>query len=197
MEHQLPAPSLKQLGKSFLIASTIAALLLVTFILPAEYNIDLLGTGKALGLDKLAAKSTESPDTVPTANTAGAPVAAESITIENTIIPYQENFLTEQRTIVLEPYDGIELKAAMAAGQRFVFQWYTDGANVYADMHGEKVNATDEFTSYWKQKQQQQAKGAFTAPFAGTHGWYWQNNSDEAITIHVAVSGFFQKLYTP
>lgn len=194
MQAQPPVPTLQQLGKSFLIALAIAAVLLVTAVLPAEYGIDPLGAGKALGLDKLAAAPTTDNEVIPDAASA---TGEQQTASASPVVPLMSVFQNQEKSIVLEPYDGIELKAAMNAGDRFVFDWNTDGAALYTDMHGEKYNAGDEFTSYWKVKEQQQAKGAFTAPFDGTHGWYWQNMTDEPITIHVKVSGFFEKLYTP
>jgi hypothetical protein len=100
---------------------------------------------------------------------------------------------------LLRAYEGIELKAEMKTGQAFVFSWVTeDGRDVYADMHGEPTGAADgEFVSYWKEKQQAAGQGAFTAQFDGTHGWYWQNMSDQDITVDVRISGFYNKLYRP
>jgi hypothetical protein len=188
MNQQPPIPTLPQLAKSFLIATVIAGVLLITFILPAEYNIDPLGTGKFFGLDQLAATEPTEANIIPPSTTDST---------ETTVIAFTENYHQEKRTITLEPYDGIEIKALMDKGEKFVFKWFTDGADVYVDMHGEKLDAKEEFTTYWKEKQQQQASGAFTAPFAGTHGWYWQNMGENAITVTVEVSGFFEKLYTP
>src|SRR5882762_11346340 len=46
-------PSKKSLAKATIVALLVAAVLLITAILPAEYGIDPLGTGKALGLTDL------------------------------------------------------------------------------------------------------------------------------------------------
>jgi hypothetical protein len=29
------------------------------------------------------------------------------------------------------------------------------------------------------------------APFEGIHGWYFQNQSDKALTVHLKLSGFY------
>ena len=44
-----PAPSAKTLGIASAAAVCVGALVLVTAVLPAEYGIDPLGTGKAWG----------------------------------------------------------------------------------------------------------------------------------------------------
>ena len=46
-------PSTKQLLKSTALAAAVAATLLITCILPAEYGIDPTGIGQAIGLKKM------------------------------------------------------------------------------------------------------------------------------------------------
>jgi hypothetical protein len=54
-----PAPSGASLLKATLLALVVAGIVLVTMVLPAEYGIDPLGTGRALGLDDLYAAKAE------------------------------------------------------------------------------------------------------------------------------------------
>src|SRR5262249_29462950 len=51
------APSKSKLVKATLIALLIALVVLFVAVLPAEYGLDPLGTGKALGLTGIAASS--------------------------------------------------------------------------------------------------------------------------------------------
>ncbi|MGY0039367.1 hypothetical protein [Pedobacter sp. NJ-S-72] len=60
MSHQILEKS--KIIKAVLIALVIAALLLVTAILPAEYGIDPIGTGKAFGFGKLYIPDTQVED---------------------------------------------------------------------------------------------------------------------------------------
>src|SRR5436305_11964741 len=56
-------PSRKRIATATVIALAVAAILLVTAVLPAEYGIDPLGTGKALHLTDLAkADTAKAPD---------------------------------------------------------------------------------------------------------------------------------------
>lgn len=187
-------PSRSELAKATFIAVGVAALLLITVILPAEYDIDPLGTGAMLGLTVMASERDPYDNEVDLQE-----IVRDSVTERATSVlaKFDSPLKSRELKLVLEPYDGIEFKALMLEGDRMVFSWQTDGAQVYVDMHGERLNASDEFTSYWKEKQLDQARGAFTAPFDGTHGWYWQNNSESTITISVKVNGFFEKLYVP
>ena len=99
-------------------------------------------------------------------------------------------------TVVIPAFEGVELKADMKSGHSLVFDWQTDGAPLYTDMHGEPPNAgKNEFISYWKEKQQTVGQGTLIAQFEGTHGWYWQNMSEEDVTVTVDVSGFYENIY--
>lgn len=184
-----PQPSAPELIRATVIALVAAVILLVTTILPAEYGVDVLGVGRLLGLDKLNVSSTANaaeitPVTVESGLELPALARASSIVKRETV------------TITIPAYEGIELKADMTAGQSIVFDWKTDGAALYTDMHGEPPNpAENEFTSYWKEKEQFSGQGMLLARFDGTHGWYWQNMTEEAVTVTVEVSGFYQGIH--
>jgi hypothetical protein len=32
------------------------------------------------------------------------------------------------------------------------------------------------------------------APFAGTHGWFWKNRSQQPVTVTVTITGFQKRL---
>jgi hypothetical protein len=98
---------------------------------------------------------------------------------------------------VLPPRTGLEIKAHMSRGDHLIFRWTSD-APVRMDMHGEPLNAgPDDFSTYWKQRNLTEAQGQFTAPFDGTHGWYWRNGSDAPVTITLNTSGFYADLFEP
>ncbi len=188
-----PIPTATQLIRATVIALLAAVAILVVSVLPAEYGIDPTGLGERLGLVVLN-QNEVGPDVVPVdAATvlamSGGPAVGKAA----------GTFRAEEQSIVLRPYEGIELKADMNAGHAFVFSWDTeDGRDLYVDMHGEPRGASDEeFVSYWKEQQQRAGQGTFTAQFDGTHGWYWQNMSDEDVTVNVRISGFYNKLYQP
>ena len=46
------APSVRMLARTTAIALTVAGAILVTVVLPAEYGVDPLGTGRRLGLTR-------------------------------------------------------------------------------------------------------------------------------------------------
>ena len=104
-------------------------------------------------------------------------------------------YRSDVKTVTLAPHEGIEVKARMRAGDAFNFRWTSTGP-VRADMHGEPSGGKeDEFTDYWKQKDISSAQGSFTAPFAGTHGWYWKNRGDAPVTVKVMTDGFYESVF--
>ncbi|MEM4986641.1 transmembrane anchor protein [Collimonas sp. H4R21] len=184
-------PTLPQLRKATGIAIIAAAAMLVAFVLPAEYGIDVTGIGKLLQIKKLGADSAEAP--LSPALPATAAAVAPEVTLVKSRMPFNES----EMSLILQPNQGGEIKALMRQGEHFVYTWSAEGGKVTVDMHGERPNAGKEFTRYWKDKQQAGDQGSFVAPFDGIHGWFWRNHSDKPVTIKVKVSGFFEKLYVP
>jgi len=211
-------PSNASLIKATIAAAALGGVLLVTTVLPAEYGIDPTGLGKAMGLTQLNSSTKSTPPvpatvvtaTPPAVNAVAAAVAAVSAAAstptvetdnddENSPVRKRDSaYQTRTMTLSLAPGQGTEIKAVMEAGERFVFNWKTEGGAVNFDMHGEPPNAKrNEFTSYWFARNQRHASGSFTAPFKGTHGWYWRNRGTKPVKVNVSLSGFFRDVYMP
>lgn len=181
------------LGRASAAALAAGAAILVLFVLPAEYAIDPTGIGSALGLTRMASVE-EADDAAPV--TTPAPAAAVAVPAQTAAtIARATPFRQDEKTITLAPGKGIEVKARMQAGDSFNFRWHATGP-VRADMHGEPTGGReDEFTDYWKQKDITASQGSFTAPFAGTHGWYWKNREDVPVTVTVRLDGFYASVF--
>lgn len=185
-------PSPATLAKATGGAAIAAVAILTLFVLPAEYGIDPTGAGGALGLTGMVAAKPDAPEA------AAAPVATAQALPTGASIARTDTLRQDEMTITLEPHSGQEVKAHMQAGDSFVFNWTTTGGPVKVDMHGEKPNAAEgEFTSYWEEREQTSAQGNFTAPFTGTHGWYWRNKGDTPVTVTVKTTGFYKDLFQP
>ncbi|WP_457447189.1 hypothetical protein [Roseateles sp. P5_E4] len=100
---------------------------------------------------------------------------------------------TESVTVTLAPGKGAEVQAELDAGQGMVFHW-SASADVAVDLHGERAGSKDEYTSYDIEAGQRQGAGTFVAPFAGTHGWFWKNRSQQPVTVTVTITGFHKRL---
>jgi hypothetical protein len=215
-------PSTARLLKATAAAITLAAVVLVAFVLPAEYGIDPTGIGKRLGLDVLASAQTmeaqpEPGKAKPQAAAAATPEApADAANAELARISHAtfgeepgQSFdaasvirgtapqLRDAMTVTIAPRKGMEVKAPLQAGEAMVFHWTASG-DVSFDMHGDRRDAgKDEYTSYWVEPAQREASGTLTAPFDGNHGWFWVNRGDEPVTVELQVAGFQDKLFVP
>ncbi|NLR39774.1 hypothetical protein [Novosphingobium sp. ERW19] len=186
---QVPPSTLAKATGGALLA---AAAIVVLFVMPAEYGIDPTGAGRLTGIVGMAAGSEQN-----TAAPAEDPVALP-VTPTKAAIIREGDMRSDEMTLTLAPHSGQEVKAHMNAGQSYVFEWSSKGGPVKADMHGEKVDAAEgEFTSYWEEKQMTGGKGSFTAPFDGTHGWYFRNKGDTPVTVSVKTTGFYKDLFLP
>ena len=175
-----------------------AIAIVVLFVMPAEYGIDPTGVGQMTGIVGMAAGSEEAaaPAEAPAIAPTAGPVAI-AVPTKASIIR-EGDLRSDEMTLTLEPHSGQEVKAHMPAGGSYVFEWSAKGGPVKVDMHGEKANAAEgEFTSYWEEKALTGGKGNFTAPFEGTHGWYFRNKGETPVTVTVKTTGFYKDLFLP
>jgi hypothetical protein len=190
-----PAPaSPAALLRATVVAAAAAAVVLVTVVLPAEYGIDPTGIGRATGLYREPATAAEPPLADDAASDAGAVAGASTAgSLFKSTTPYR----SDEMSLTLAPGEGAEIKAQMNAGERMVFSWTSSGGGVDVDMHGETGRRGDEARSYWTGEFEEGGHGAFEAPMAGNHGWFWQNLNDTPVTITVKTSGFYRRLFKP
>lgn len=186
---RLPAPSSSaRLVRATILAVAVAGVLLVTVVMPAEYGRDPTGVGRALGVFRPANVETE---VAAVATGEGEAEPGKPLTTSET------PFKTDEMSVTLASGEGAEIKAAMRPGERIVFSWTATGG-VDVDMHGEATGGPEgQSTSYLKAEGEKSGHGAFTAPFTGNHGWFWQNLNDDPVTVTVRVSGYYQKLFRP
>ena len=165
-----------------LAAMVAAAVILVAFVLPAEYNIDPIGTGKALGLTALA-KTGGSPANVPV-----LPLAPVEQTHFYDAAPHSDEI-----KIKLKGDGELEYKFRMKAGDSIVYSWTADGKTYY-DFHAEsepKDGAKPAELRYKEVQEATSANGSLTAPFDGIHGWYFLSLEPKPVTITLKVTGFY------
>jgi hypothetical protein len=179
----IPGPSGRQLAMTTTIALIVAAIILVTIVLPAEYAIDPLGTGERLGLTAMARASAPPPLELPTGEAGLKPVA------NGPEMQYGAPFKTDTIQFILGPYEYIEYKYVMEEGAQMQFSW-TASAPVVHEFHGERADDVNAVTSFDKSTRQD-ANGALSAPFRGIHGWYWENPGGEPITVTLKSNGFY------
>jgi len=167
----VPIHSTKTLIKASLIASVIAGLLLITCILPSEYNIDPTGVGKALGLTELSQ----------------SPVISEPLGMAKSVSEVKSDIVQ----IEIPANKGLEYKLLMDKYAHLEYKWQTDGAELFFDFHGEPKGDTTGYFESFSITTSKDMKGSLTTPFAGSHGWYWKNTTDETVIVTLSIKGAY------
>lgn len=182
-------PSTRQLNRATLTAIAVAAVLLVTTVMPAEYGIDPLGTGRLMGLTAMGESKTQSAPVASAADEGGDLILDEPAGAQSPL-----GADAQEVTLTLQPGEGREVKATMKAGGEFGYEWTTaDQRPIRWEFHGEEAGAKgNDYTSY-EIATTKAASGSFRAPFAGTHGWYWRNDGTTPVTIVARADGDFSK----
>lgn len=169
-----PAPTPRRLVRATAIALGVAAVLLFTVVLPAEYGWDPLGTGSALGLVELA-----------------NPSAGEIPVRSDGLIPQPGTYRVDARTFAIEPEGFVEYKFRLEAGEAMVYAWSATGS-VRAEMHAERDGAPEGTAEFFEVVESTTTgAGSYVAPFPGDHGWYWGNLGTEPISLTIHAAGFF------
>ena len=159
-------PSVRKILLATAGAVVAAAIILVAAVLPAEYGLDPLGTGRLLGLTDLAGASS------------GA-IAKQDVA-----------FKTNTATFELGPYEFVEFKYTLAQGASMVYSWTATGPVIY-DFHSEPAGAPPGYAESFDKSQAFAANGTYTAPFSGIHGWFWENPGTKLVTITLNTAGFY------
>jgi hypothetical protein len=158
--------------KATLLAIFVAAIVLVTVVLPAEYDLDPLGTGALLGLTGLSR-------TGPTA-----------------LVDQIGSFRQERRVFELAPFESVEYKYRLESNAGLLFSWRATSEVVY-DMHAEPDGAEGGYAESFAQGRGQAGHGSYAAPFPGIHGWFWENRGAETVIVTLNTAAFtdFAKEY--
>ena len=158
----------RKVALASLTALLVAALLLVTVVLPAEYGIDLVGVGAALGLLGL---SQEQP-----------------VTLQD------GEYRLDEATLAVGPGAWLEYTYRMEAGATMLFSWQADGPLEY-NFHSAPDGAPPGYAESFDAQENDRAHGAYTAPFTGVHGWYWENETGSEVTISFWTAGFYSQAH--
>jgi hypothetical protein len=205
MPSRAELPTSGQLIRSTLIAAGVAAALLVTVVLPAEYGIDLTGAGRALGLTEMGEIKTqlheeaEADRAEDQARQAPAPAAPEqrsslfkAIFAQVVMGPAAAQIApakAQEFSLTLKPGEGGEVKMDMKKGAKATYSWKVEGGTVNHDTHGD---GADGEMSYSKGRGLAGDDG--TAAFGGNHGWFWRNRGTAPVIVKVTASGDFGSL---
>jgi hypothetical protein len=197
-------PTVKRLLATTAIALVSAALALVAVVLPAEYNIDPTGIGRAIGLTKI--NSGDMPIYELISDVIGGndglaeveiPDFGQPVPLPNPAVFQREDGPEKVRqiSVSIPPGKGTELKAILQRAKVITYSWSTERGDLYVDFHGHDPAQSDEFWVRYEELQQgSRSNGSLVAPFAGEHGWYWLNTNDFPVTVSLTVNGYFDDI---
>lgn len=154
-----------------LIATVLASLglataALVLFVLPAEYGLDPTGVGDRLGI----------------AGMSGYTVNA----LSNEDAPHRDDYVE----FTLAPFESIEYKYDLSAGQAMVFSWSAEGEVVF-DFHSEETGTDPEDAVTFSIGRSSAEHGTYVAPYDGIHGWFWENRGSQEVVVKLRTTGYF------
>lgn len=203
-------PSAGQLLRSTLLAALIAAGLLVTTILPAEYGVDPTGVGRVLGLTQMGEIKTALADEAQSGDAAVAPPvpapvpvaapapAAAAVPVAAAVVPRSGPAVEPREhtvTIELKPGEAAEVKLSMQKDASVRYEWASAGGGVNFDTHGDPVKVPKGFYhGYGKGRNETAQAGTLQAAFDGKHGWFWRNRSGAKVTVTLKTRGEYGQI---
>ena len=171
----VPVQTLKTLIISMICAVLLAFFILLAFVGPAEYAIDPTGLGKALGLTKLAKPARQNAKSV-----ISCPVGKQLAVWQDIVI------------ITVPAKSGLEYKFYLKQGAEIGYEWTSDSSGLYFDFHGEPAGDKTGYFKSYRETTASQSDGVLSVPFTGTHGWYWKNDSNNAVRITLKTKGQYK-----
>lgn len=195
-------PSTAKLIKSTMVAMVLAAVILVTAVLPAEYGIDPTGVGNILGLTHMGKIKVSLAEEAATEMAAGntvkkevekvaEPAAPAVVEVAKTAPP--KAMMSDSITVSLKPNQGREVKVAMLKGGKVSYKWSTNNGRANFDVHGDSTKLKIDYFNYSKGSLESDT-GELVAEFDGKHGWFWRNRTGETMTITLEVKGEFTEM---
>ena len=161
----------RQLILGGIAAMAAAGIAFVVFILPAEFNRDPTGLGEAMGI----------------AGMSGYSVGA--------LAQEDAAYSTDAVTFELAPFESIEYKYALLAGQSMLYQWSAED-RVYFDFHSEEAGRDPEDAVTFAIGETARADGTYVAPFDGIHGWFWENRGSAVVVVRLETTGYYSTATT-
>jgi hypothetical protein len=192
-------PSSAQLIRSTAIAAVSAVAILVTVVLPAEYNIDPTGIGGALGLAEMGEIKVQLAEEAEADRLMELEAQEQSSLMDDilglfvgsahaqeAVTPEAVSEWRDEITFTLASGESAEWKLVMEAGQSVEYVMLVEGGRVNFDLHG---HGSGQSETYEKGRGSTGSEGEINAGFDGEHGWFWRNRDSSDVTITVQVRG--------
>ncbi|WP_281968995.1 transmembrane anchor protein [Roseovarius nanhaiticus] len=186
-------PSSAQLLRSTAIAAASAAAILVTIVLPAEYNIDPTGIGGVLGLAEMGEIKVQLAEEAEADRLMELETEEQSSLMDDIFGLFvgaahaqEAEVWRDETSFTLAPGESAEWKLVMEKGQTVEYRMLVEGGRVNFDMHG---HGGGQSVTYDKGRGSTGDEGQIVAEFDGEHGWFWRNRDSSAATVTLQVRG--------
>ena len=201
IQHQIV--NKKQIIKAVIFALLLSIVILVSAVLPAEYGIDPIGTGKLFGFSKLHVSEKQEKNQQQTTTqkvfplikmekAGSGPEVKRPFEADN---PAPEKQYAERENtikVIVPAGKGIEYKIYMLKYGKMKYEWTTNKGIVYFDFHGEVKQAKEVNDVYFESytlAYSNNMVGTFYAPYEGKHGWFFRNNEKKDIIVTIKLKG--------
>ena len=145
----------------------VSIVLLLVVILPAEFDIDPLGTGTALNL---LGMSDERP--------------------AQGYFRQEKGFRTHDVAFELAPFESVEIKYRLEQSASIMFSWSASNEIVW-DLHAEPDTGSKGYAESFGTGRAADSYGNYVATFTGVHGWFFENRRAESVSVRLTTVGFF------
>jgi len=176
-----PASSSNKLAIGGGIAAVAIGALALFVILPAEFGIDPTGVGKSLGLTEMAEPASVELE---------RGMKRTGVLELTDAAPSARPGLTDHWEFDLAPFESIEFKYVVDEPGPISFSWQGSAPLKY-DMHAHPFEGGVALTESYGIDTAQTMQGIYNPAFAGIHGWYWENQTMDNVTIVLDASGAF------
>jgi hypothetical protein len=106
-------------------------------------------------------------------------------------VAQQGLFKTDSMSFTLAPKEGMEYKYRLEKGAGLLFSWVAD-APVHVELHSEPDAGPKGYAeTFDKHDSRENGHGNYVAPFAGIHGWYWENRTERNVTVRIVSAGHY------
>ena len=189
-------PTPRRIAIGTAVATVVGIVTAVFFVLPAEFGIDPTGFGEATGLTGLAGDTSgmniylqrgmKRTNVLFPLDAAAKP---DEATLRSTVsVPPGFQAKSDHWEYELLPYESIEMKYRLAEGQPMIFAWRAT-APVQYDMHSVPDDGGNDATESFAITNGPAQTAVYVAPFTGIHGWFWQNQSLQPVTVTIDSAG--------
>ncbi|MEM1230800.1 MAG: hypothetical protein AAGI15_09705 [Pseudomonadota bacterium] len=164
--------------RALAVALAVALVILIVAVLPAERGIDPTGIGDWLGLTALHRSAT-------------APPAVQTVALPSGAAGYDTTLAREHLVFELGPFESVEYKYRLRKDEPLLYRWQSSG-DVIASFHGHPEDGDPEVDTVGHESLRGTGSaGTFHAPFAGLHGWFFQNRGSAPVAVTLDSAGFY------